>query len=164
MIRIGPHTKVTNSNFQEIVQTKGKPPYVILYMEDNLQDIKQFCTGNARNPSVLGVDRTFNLGACYATTLVYQNNNLVRKGTSTAPIMLAAVYLHCDGSYNTYHRFFSHLQSRLGVDIGGTQLSNVVIGSDEEAALTKALKQCFPLSSHSLYPSPREKCKQMSGK
>ena len=65
---------------QEVIQTKGKPPSVILYLEDNLRDVEQFCTPTARNPSVLGIDRTFNRGACYATTLVYQHNNLIRKG------------------------------------------------------------------------------------
>jgi transposase-like protein len=59
--------------------------------------------------------------------------------------MLAAIYLHWDGSYATYHIFFSHLQSKLGTDIGGMQ-SQIVIGSDKEAALTKAIKQCFPSS------------------
>ena len=91
---------------QEIIQTKGKPPSVILYLEDNLEDINKFCTSTSRNPSVLGIDRTFNLGACYATTLVYQHNNLVRKGKTNPPIMLAAIYLHWDGHYTTYHRFF----------------------------------------------------------
>ncbi|CAB4030300.1 Hypothetical predicted protein, partial [Paramuricea clavata] len=134
----------------EVIQTKGKPPCVVLYLEDNLKDIRQFCTSSARNPSVLGIDRTFNLGACFATTLVYQHNNLIRKGASNPPIMLAAIYLHWDGLYTTYHRFFSHLQSKLNVDIGGTQLSKIVIGSDEEAALTKAIKQCFPSSANIL--------------
>lgn len=82
---------------QEIVQTKGKPPSIILYLENNLKDINQFCTSTARNPSVLGIDRTFNLGACFATTLVYQHNNLIRKGKTNPPIMLAAIYLHWDG-------------------------------------------------------------------
>ena len=135
---------------QEIIQTKGKPPSVILYLDDNLRDIKQFCSTNARNPSVLGIDRTFNLGACFATTLVYQHNNLKRKGKDNAPIFLAAIYLHWDGSYPTYHRFFSHLQSKFGNDIGGTQHSQFVIGSDEEAALTKAIKTCFPSAVHVL--------------
>ena len=54
---------------QEIIQTKGKPPSVILYLDDNLRDIKQFCSTNARNPSVLGIDRTFNLGAIFKVNL-----------------------------------------------------------------------------------------------
>ena len=109
-----------------------------------MRDIEQFCTPTSRHPSVLGIDRTFNLGACYATTLVYQHNNLVRKGKDNAPIFLAAIYLHWDGLYPTYHRFLSHLQSKFSEDIGGIQISKIVIGSDEEAALLKAIKQCFP--------------------
>ena len=129
---------------QEVIQTKGKPPSVILYLEDNLRDVEQFCTPTARNPSVLGIDRTFNLGACYATTLVYQHNNLIRKGKNNPPIFLAAIYLHWDGLYPTYRRSLSHIQSKFEKDIGGTQISQIVIGSDEEAALLKAIKQCFP--------------------
>ena len=134
----------TNPFIQEVIQMKGKPPSVILYLEDNLEDIKQFCSLAAKNPSVLGIDRAFNLGPCYATTLVYQQNNLVRKGKSNPPIMLAAIYLHWDGLYTTYHRIFSHLQSKLLQHIGGAQISKFAIGSDEEATLTKAIKQCFP--------------------
>ena len=129
---------------QEVIQTKGKPPCVIFYLEENLRDVEQFCTPTARNPSVLGIDRTFNLGACYATTLVYQHNNLIRKGKNNPPIFLAAIYLHWDGLYPTYQRFLSHNQSKFQKDIGGTQISQIVIGSDEEAALLKAIKQCFP--------------------
>ena len=59
-----------NPFIQEIIQMKGKRPSIILYLEDNLEDIKRFCTPTAKNPSMLGIDRTLNLGACYATTLV----------------------------------------------------------------------------------------------
>lgn len=58
---------------QEIVQIKGKPASVILYLEDNLKEIQQFCTPSANHPSVVGIDRTFNLGACFAATLVYHH-------------------------------------------------------------------------------------------
>ena len=57
-----------------------KTPCVVLYLQDDLEDIRQFCTSSARNPSVLGIDRTLNIGARYATTLVYQHKNLLRKG------------------------------------------------------------------------------------
>jgi hypothetical protein len=117
---------------------------VILYLEDNLHDVEQFCTPTVWNPSVLRINRTFNLGACYATTLVDQHNNLIRKGKNNPPIFLAAIYLHWDGLYLTYQRFLSHIQSKFQKDIGGTQISQIVIGSDEEAALLKGIKQCFP--------------------
>ena len=91
---------------QDVIQSKEKPPCVVLYLEDNLRDIEQFCTSTAHHPSVLGIDRTFNLGGCFATTLVYQHKNLLRKGKTNAPIFLAAIFLHWDGLYTTYHRFF----------------------------------------------------------
>lgn len=88
---------------QEIVQTKGKLPGVILYLKEQLQEMKMFCSSDATHPSVLGVDRTFNLGPCYVTMLVYHQTNLIRKGTNNHPIMLGPVFLHWDGLYQTYH-------------------------------------------------------------
>ena len=65
--------------------------------------------------------------------------------------MMGPVYLHWDGHYQTYHRFFSHIQSHLH-DIKGTEISGkqLVFGSDEEKAMTKALHHCFPDSKHIL--------------
>ncbi len=64
---------------QEIVQIKGKPPMVILYTDDQMKDVTKFClTGNT---SILGVDRTFNLGACYVTLTVFKNSYLLRRST-----------------------------------------------------------------------------------
>ena len=34
-----------NPYLQEIVQIKGKPPIVILYNDDQLKDLKNFCVG-----------------------------------------------------------------------------------------------------------------------
>jgi hypothetical protein len=137
---------------QEIIQTKGKPPAVILYLKEQIDEIKMFCSSDATHPGVLGVDRTFNLGPCYVTILCYQQNNLIRKGTQNHPIMLGPVFLHWDGLYPTYHSFFSHLRSQMDDSINGIQVGgrNLLVGSDEEKALTKAMKQSFPSSHHIL--------------
>ena len=137
---------------QEIIQTKGKPPAVILYLKEQLDEIKMFCSSDATHPGVLGVDRTFNLGLCYVTILCYQQNNLFRKTTQNHPVMLGPVFLHWDGLYPTYHAFFSHLRSQIddsinGIEVGGR---NLLVGSDEEKALTKAIQQSFPSSHHIL--------------
>ena len=137
---------------QEIIQTKGKPPAVILYLKEQLDEIKMFCSSDATHPGVLGVDRTFNLGPCYVTILCYQQNNLFRKSTQNHPVMLGSVFLHWDGLYPTYHAFFSHLRSQIddsinGIEVGGR---NLLVGSDEEKALTKAIQQSFPSSHHIL--------------
>ncbi|XP_046346407.1 uncharacterized protein LOC124126896 [Haliotis rufescens] len=142
----------TNEFIQEIIQCKGKPPSVILYTQVQIKELKQFCTSASEKPVVVGVGRTFNLGACFVTLLVFQHPNLHRKGTETHPIMLGPLYLHWDGSYLTYHRFFSHIQALLDSNLGGTQTQGkqLVIGSDEERGLIKALRNCFPASTHIL--------------
>ena len=63
--------------------------------------------------------------------------------------MLGPVYLHWDGLYPTYHAFFSHLRSQMDDSINSIEVvgRNLLVGSDQEKALTKAIKQSF-LSSH----------------
>ena len=58
------------------------------------------------------------------------------------------MFLHWDGAYKTYHRFFSKLQSAIYLEIDDTKVcaSNLIVGSDEETALMKAVKRCFPSS------------------
>jgi len=61
--------------------------------------------------------------------------------------MLGQVYMHWDGSYETYHAFFAHLQCNLdNVNISGLEfgVGDLILGSDEERALTKSVRTCFP--------------------
>ena len=97
--------------FKEIVQTSGKPPNLICYTEHQLKHFS-----SAVKTSVIGVDRTFNLGPCYVTTTVFQEKKLQRKGTNTNPIIFGPLYLHWDGAFHTYQRFFTHLASVLGTE------------------------------------------------
>jgi len=97
--------------------------------------------------SIIGIDRTFNLGPCFLTALVYQNFNLVRKSTQTAPIMLGPVFLHWDGLYPTYCDFLSKIRSALGYHI---PVEKLVFGTDEELTLVNAIKTNFPSSQHIL--------------
>ena len=132
---------------KEIIQTAGKPPNIICYTDFQL---KHF--GNALKTSVIGVDRTFNLGSCFVTTTVFQEKKLVRKGTQTNPIILGPIYLHWDGCYHTYQRFFTHLASVLEDSFEETKLSlnDLVFGTDEEKALVKAITNSFPKSKLTL--------------
>lgn len=92
---------------QEVVQSKGKPPCIIVYCTaEQMQDMKNFCSTDSVHSSVICVDRTFNLGAVYVTIMVFHNKNLIMKTSNAAPIMVGPAYLHWDGYYQTYHRFF----------------------------------------------------------
>ena len=136
---------------QEIDSRKGKLPGIILYTEQQMNELKKLCKSG--RPNVIGIDRTFNLSSCYATTLVYHNHDLVRRSSQLPPLFLGPVYLHWDGLYENYHRFFSHLQCHLDMSTCAFELDggcNIVFGSDEEKAITKALRQCFPRATHTL--------------
>ena len=54
---------------QEIIQVKGKPPCIILYTDEQLKDLTNICS-NSSSRSILGIDRTFNLGSCFVTSFV----------------------------------------------------------------------------------------------
>ena len=57
---------------KEMCVRQGMSP-VMCYTEEQIADLKRFCS--SKTPSflrtVLGVDRTFNLGPCYVTVTVY---------------------------------------------------------------------------------------------
>ena len=131
---------------QEVLQIKGRPPCFILYLEDQINEMKRLSSSS--NSFVIGVDRTFNLGPCYVTTLVYKNDTVVRKGTDTSPLFLGPVFLHRDADFQRYCKFFTHLKCKLKIDCNTE--TRVVFGSDEEKALTKALRECFPHAMHTL--------------
>ncbi|XP_039247589.2 uncharacterized protein LOC120325535 [Styela clava] len=130
----------TDDFVREAAVIKGSPPCVILYTNNQLADLKRIASTTS-DKTILGVDRTFNLGACYATIIVYKQSKVVRNSTGENPIILGPIYLHWDGKFTTYCHFFSHLSSRISTT---AFTSEIRIGSDNEFALTKALDKCFP--------------------
>ena len=130
---------------KEIIQASGKPPNIICYTDFQIRHFVSACRS-----SIIGVDRTFILGACFATTTVFQENKL--KCKSTSPIIMGPIYLHWDDVFHTYQRFFTHIAFMLDTTISYTLLSvnNLVIGLDEEKALVKAIKSSFPNSELTL--------------
>jgi len=93
---------------------------------------------------VLGVDRTFNLGEMFLTTIVCKHPAIVRSSTNENPIFLGPMYIHGRSLFEDYHSFFSHVKTKLN------NTKNLVLGSDDEKALTKAMRYCFPTATHLL--------------
>ena len=65
--------------------------------------------------------------------------------------MLGPVYLHWNGSYETYHAFFAHLRCTLDhININGLEIGvgDLTVGSDEERASMKAVETCFNKQLH----------------
>jgi len=113
-----------------------------------ITDMCRFCSKDTPEylRSVIGVDRTFNLGPCFVTTLVYKNRSVVRKASNDSPIFVGPVMFHFDAKTETYTAFFSHLAAVLGVEGVHTELmadDNLVFGSDEERAIVNAIRVVF---------------------
>ena len=62
---------------QSIIHNKDQVPNVICYTNEQIIDLKHFVRNS--NNQAIGIDRTFNLGNYYVTTLVYKNQRVVRK-------------------------------------------------------------------------------------
>jgi hypothetical protein len=140
-----------NPFIQHFALSKGRSPVVIAYLPEQLKDMQRFCKKDTPTAlrTVLGVDRTFNLGPCFVTTIVYKNMSVVRKSTNDHPIFLGPIMLHFDAKTDTYVSFFSHLSTALGLPDVHTELlddSSTVFGSDEEKAIVNAIRSVFHAS------------------
>ena len=140
---------------QKVIMMKGKAPTVVLYTDQQIANMKRFCcgSGDGKMRSVLGVDRTFNLGPCFVTVVVYKCRAVTRNDSKQHPTFVGPMFLHWDGSCRTYVDFFTELRSSLADTVGSTEVrlgNDLVIGSDEEKGLTKALREVFSDSTHLL--------------
>jgi hypothetical protein len=125
---------------KEVMHTQGnnKPPSVICYIDDQLKDLQQFLKSDKDH--ILDVDRTFNLGAVFVTNFVYKNTKVTRNESCDHPIFVGPLLLHWDGSFLSYHTFFTHVEARIQETVKNIDLR---IRSDDESGLTKALDSVF---------------------
>ena len=106
-------------------------------------DIKRFCCSGI---TPLGFDKTYNLGEVFVTASAYKQLAVLNTQTDDHPIMLGPTFLHRSSTFEAYSPLFSILASSLS-DINTSKL---VIGSDDEAALRKAIKFNFPSAKNML--------------
>jgi len=138
---------------KRVILRQGFSPVIVAYTDQQVQDLKRFCCP-ATPPfmrTVVGVDRTFNLGSCFVTVTVYRNMSVLRKTTRDHPIFLGPVMLHFDGRADTYTTFFRCLKDAVGSDLSCAEMNGdveLVFGSDEEKAMVAALKEVFPEAGH----------------
>ncbi len=118
----------------------NKVPSVMLYTDAQIADIKRFCCQPIHG-TVLGFDKTFNLGDVHVTLGVFKHLGVTRKDTGTYPIFPGPIFLHGNSDVTTYMDFFSHLSTLLE----GSP-STPVFGSDNEQALVNAISRAFPQS------------------
>lgn len=120
-----------------------KVPTVILYTEQQICDLKRFCcSAPASSSSVLGFDKTFNLGQVQVTASAFKHLAVTRKDTGDHPIFAGPMFIHGNSDYLTYSEFFSHPAAKLR----GTP-SQPIVGTDDEKAMKLAISDAFPKSA-----------------
>ena len=131
---------------QGVEHSKSTVPTIILYTTEVMEQMKMACA--VPKPAVIGVDRTFNLGDMFVTVMVFKQSALIRKERGESPIFIGPVFLHGEATQSTYCKFFTHIAERMRSS--GCCMQNFIFGSDDEKAMTSALKYAFPEATHLL--------------
>jgi hypothetical protein len=95
-----------NEFVQQVVHNKGAEPSVILYLPEQIQDMKSCCEGGK---SVIGLDKTYNLGPFFVTPCVYKNPKIIRADTNTNPILMGPVFIHGTSTQEVFSIFLYKL-------------------------------------------------------
>ena len=152
-----------DENVQFVGFSRKSKPFVIAYKPEQLTDMKRFCS-TATPPylrTVLGVDRTFNLGPCFVTCIVGLYKNMSVKRLSTQAF-LGPILLHFDAltESETYRCLFSNVADAMGAPTYAQKCWLLIwcFGSDDEKALVNVLHTALPAADH-VYrarPAPRK--------
>ena len=72
-----------NEFVRHVTFTSGHATCVVLFTDEQLNDIKHFCGSNTADTirSVLCVDRTFNVSSLFLTVTVFKNNSVLHANT-----------------------------------------------------------------------------------
>ena len=124
---------------QQVIISKDTLPAIILGDENVIRQTINMCC-EAADPSVLGVDKTYNLGhGMFVTVTSYKHKGVMRRSTKDHPIVMGPVMIHGNGTTNVYMKFFNWLKEKTV-----RKYSNIVIGSDSEGAIRQGIKLGFP--------------------
>ena len=127
---------------QHVINYKDVSPAAIVYTSNQLNDVR-FCV---KGGVVLGVNKTFNLMELHVTATVFKNKSVVRDATGDHPLFTEPAFIHGDSTKVVFSSFFTQLAHELK----SSDTSWMTIGSDDEKALTNAIKEAFPQSYHVL--------------
>jgi hypothetical protein len=119
--------------------------------KQQIDDLKRFC---ATGRTVLGVNKTYDLGGFLVTPTIYKDLSVVRTTTREHPITFGPTFIHTDSSWLTYNKFFHGIDTNLSLDDLNDDfiddLSKLVIGSDKDDTLKESIRRCFRWSTHTL--------------
>jgi len=114
-------------------------PAVILYTDRQLCDVRAFCF-DGQQGSVLSFDKTFNLGPTYVMVSMYHNLAINRASSGKSPAFFGPLFIHGRSDADTYNKFFARLASKFQ----DNDFSQLRLGIDDEYAMRKSLRFCWP--------------------
>ena len=120
-------------------------PKVILFADDQLDDIVNFCCNDiAGHKSLLYVDVTFQLGPFFVLMTTYKNTTLFtkRSDSPTCPLMVGPMMLCMLKDKSTYLTLFQKMTAQ----VPGLKVYLQGYSTDSEAPLRQALAQEFERS------------------
>ncbi|GFO47352.1 hypothetical protein PoB_007385700 [Plakobranchus ocellatus] len=127
------------------IRRHAKAPCIILYDDQEMQDILRFCCPPVIcRSTVLSFDKTFNLGQVNVTLAVYKNLSVYRRITNKHPIFCDLMFLHWESDVSTFFTFFHRLKAQMILSQGNENQTLPVLGSDEEKAMRIAMAKAFP--------------------
>ena len=132
------HTFIRSS-----VRISKRSPCVILYTDEQMTDIKNLC---CTEQTVLGIDKTFMLCKMHVTVTCYKQMTVNSTMTNESSLFIGPLLIHDNSDFDTYSYYFHHLKIKL-MD---TNLSKLVIGTDDEQELIKAITTIIPEATHVL--------------
>lgn len=133
--------KSGGKQFVQSVQAAPEP-MAVLALEQQLVDIKRFCT-NSNEFSVVGFDPTFNCGKFAVTVTVYKHLLIQNYKDGSMPTFLGPMLVHQRKLKESYHYLMSTL---IGLRPSLSQIK--AIGTDGEINLFKAILTNLPSAQH----------------
>ena len=138
-------TLVTNNDpfVRFVFRGSGRSPTIILYTDEQIHDINtKSCTGK----TVLGLDKTFMICTMHVTVSCYKQLTVENHRTGHNPIFLGPIFIHDNSDYKTFDYFINQLK----VNLDNVPHDKLVIDSDDEKALVKAIETVFHKATHVL--------------
>ena len=111
-------------------------PSFILFTEDQFVDM---VTCSAQLSSVLSVDKTFNLGTYFLTSITFKNKKVTLRDNSSNPLFLGPCFLYKKSREEDYNFLFSFIKSKILNSFPSFDFSTLSFVTDGEHALVNSI-------------------------
>ena len=143
-------TAITLDSFfiRRVVQFGKHGCIIILYSDEIISMIRNVCC-NPPVPTVIGVDKTYNLSKAFLTILSFKHPGIWLKSTCCPSILYGSMAIHSSSNAEVFSELFSAL--RLALKITKLpHISKMAFESDAQKSIVYSIKQTFYGALHFL--------------